>query len=353
MQCARRCFVTGASGFIGTHVVRHMQRRGYSIRGLARSSLSHEKLKQLDVEPYSVELSDVDGLTRAVAGCELVVHLAGITQGARPAEFNRVNRDGTAALIKACARQTTPPVFVLVSSLAAVGPAATNLHVSEATDPRPRSAYGRSKLAAEFVLRGYAAQVPASILRPPIVLGEHDMVGLQLFRSVANWSLHLVPTWQWYRVSVIHADDVAAALILVAEHGKRLDSSGENPEQGVYFASAEVVPTYSELGRMIARSVGRRRILIVPVAWPVLRLVAGLNDLRWRWTGNSSILSWDKCSEAVVGPWTCSAEKIRNELGFKVAAPLQQRLDQTALWYERHGCLRPSAKNRQDEIAFD
>jgi nucleoside-diphosphate-sugar epimerase len=335
MQGKSRCFVTGATGFIGSHLVRQLNERGHSVRCLVRSDSQVNALADLGAECRLGNMSDQEVLRNAVSHCEFVFHLAGVTKSVGGQDFQRTNVDGAMAIAKACASQSNPPTLIYVSSLAALGPARNGRALNEQSNPQPVSMYGRSKLAAEQALRGMGRNVPLTIIRPPIVLGERDFNGLELFRSVASLGIHCVPTFRQHHVSLIHVEDLMAAVLITAERGERLGS--DDPSQGVYHVAAERDPTYAELGRMIGRAVGRRRVFVLPIATPVLKAVAGMNELTSRITGKPAVLNWDKSREAAVGPWTTSADKIASQLDFRVAQPLQERLNQTARWYAENG----------------
>lgn len=337
MKGSQRVFVTGATGFIGSHLVRRLIERGCSVRCLARSDANVAQLSECGVDACPGDLLDAASLKSAINGCDTVFHLAGVTKGIGAKSLFRVNVGGASALAEACAQLPNPPTLVVVSSLAAVGPAQTS-PVTEQSDPRPVSAYGKSKLGAENAVRRFAQSIPVTIARPPIVLGERDYDGLMLFRGIAKLGIHFVPTFRRHRVSIIHADDLISGLFELATRGERIGDG--DPSQGVYHIASESTPSYAELGRMIGRAVGRSRIFVLPIAAPVLKTVAGMNELRSWLDGKPQLLNWDKSREATVGPWLASAEKIQRQCGFRVARPLQDRLVQTARWYCERGFFR-------------
>jgi nucleoside-diphosphate-sugar epimerase len=133
-------------------------------------------------------------------------------------------------------------------------------------------------------------------------------------------------------------DDLVSALITVARRGERLASGDEST--GVYYVAAETTPSYAELGRMIGRAVGRRRVIVWRVGRPTVWTIAGLNELWSRVIRRPHILNSDKAREATTGAWICSPEKIQKKLGFRVKAPIEQRLHQTARWYASQGYFR-------------
>ncbi len=338
MRGSRTCFVTGASGFIGSHLVRRLLERGWHVRCLVRSETNIQQLARLGVETRLANVLDPAAMKSAIAGSDYVFHLAGVTKGNGAKQIFRVNQGGVSAVAEACSRQVNPPTLLFVSSLAAVGPASYGSPLTEQSPPHPVSTYGKSKLAAEQSIRQFAATVPATIVRPPIVLGERDHDGLILFRSVARFGIHFVPTFRRHCVSIIHADDLVLALLDLATRGERLDAN--ESAHGVYHIASESEPSYAELGRMIGRAVGRARVIVVPVASPALKTVAGVNEFRAWLGGKPQVLNWDKSREATVGPWVCSAEKIQRQLGFQVDQSFQERLNQTARWYSAQGFFR-------------
>jgi nucleoside-diphosphate-sugar epimerase len=336
-----RVLVTGASGFIGTHLVAALAARGDDVACLVRKTSKVDHLQALGVRLVVGDVTDYNSLLAAVADREIVYHLAGCVRVLDDRQFYRVNRLGAANIAKACASQETPPVLVHVSSLAAAGPMVDGRPRIESDPPSPVSHYGRSKRGGELAAESYADRVPITIVRPPIVLGERDQCGLALFRSVLRFKTHLSPGLRPQRFSVIHADDLASLLILAAERGARLPAENQNDGsigRGYYFAASEQDPTYSDLGRLVAKSTGHR-VLVIPAAMPVVHTVAALGEVVSHVSRQPTVLNIDKAREIAAGSWVCSAQSARKELGFRVGAPLIDRLRQTAEWYEQAGWL--------------
>ena len=333
-----RVLVTGATGFIGYHLVKRLSEQGIEVSCLIRKRVRATQLEPFDPHFVIGDVTDPESFREALQGVETIYHLAGATKALKASRLWEINETGTRNVAAAAAALDAPPRLVHVSSLAAAGPAPPGRPLSE-TDPlRPVSNYGFSKLAAEQAAVAFASQVPTTVVRPPIVLGEFDSDGLEMFKGIANWGVHLVPGLRDHLFSVIHAADLALALVLAAERGQRVRS--DDGATGFYFASADESLTYSELGRLIGRAVGRPRVAVLraPAAavWSIATMNEGVSRLRRR----PHILNLDKAREAAAGSWACSSQRLHDDTGFQPEAPLEERLRQTARWYVAQGMLR-------------
>ena len=244
-----KALVTGASGFIGSHLVEALARGGHEVACLMRSTSRTERLEPFGPRLLQGDVTDPASLATAVEGVDVVYHLAGVTKTHRAKQMWRVNEQGVRNVAEACAAKTTPPVLIVTSSLAAAGPAPAGRLRRESDPPQPVSHYGRSKRAGEVAAKSFASQLPVTIVRPPIVFGQDDRDMLQMFRLIAIFGLHLVPGLGRRKVSLIHAADLAEALILAAERGVRLlgRSAGEQAAgRGFYFVAYNEHPTYRD-----------------------------------------------------------------------------------------------------------
>ncbi|OUW78138.1 MAG: hypothetical protein CBD74_11050 [Saprospirales bacterium TMED214] len=328
----KHALVTGATGFIGHHLVQRLLAQGTVVKCLVRSESRSADLTQLDVKLVKGDLVDFKSLAEAVKGVDVVYHLAGLTKSISKTDLMNVNGQGARNLSLACSQSKCPPTLVLVSSLAAAGPTKNGDPRVETDAVNPISNYGRSKRAGELAVIDLADEVPTTIVRPPIVFGEHDRDGFQWFKMIRQLGIHLTPGLQDYYYSVIHADDLASALILAAERGARVDRRSED-NVGIYFAACDEVMTYSDLGRLIGDCVGRSRTRVLRMPMCVIRGVALTSDLWSRVRRQPTILNLDKAREAAGGSWVCSSSKLCSETGFTPSASVEERLRQTADWY--------------------
>jgi nucleoside-diphosphate-sugar epimerase len=338
----RTVFLTGASGFVGTHVAEELLRRGCEVRCLIRPGASAAHLDRPGVVRITGTLEDPDGYRDAIRGCDTVLHLAGAVAARTKRAMLRTNGRGTARLADACAAVETPPRLVAVSSLAAAGPPCRDRAIrDEADSPAPVSIYGRSKRAGETALERRAGRLPVTIVRPGIVFGPRDRQGAAVFRAIQRTGLHVVVGFRTPRLSLIHVDDLVDLLLRAAENGETLapPGAGASTGRGMYFACDDREhPTYWQFGQRVAGALGKR-VLVWPLWRCVGRMVGAGADLVSTATGTVQLLSLDKVREATAWSWACSAAKARTQLGFAPALPLDDRLRQTANWFREQGWL--------------
>ena len=341
-----RVLVTGASGFVGKHIVKNLALHGHDVACLVRPTSCTSGISRDVSELVFGDVTDIGSLESAVKQRDFVVNLAGVTKSFNARSMQLVNEQGAGNVAAACARQSTPPVLIHVSSLAAAGPSPPDRPRAESDEPAPVSAYGRSKLAGERLASKYCDRIPLTIVRPPIVFGEGDSNGLPLFRSIARFGVHTVPNAGDEPFSIAHALDLAEAIRIAAQVGQRV-----RPHEfgGTYFVTGHETPAYSELGRMIGGILGKSRVRIFRSPDSVLWAAAAVAELVGRIRREPFVLNFDKFREAVSGAWHCDGSGLF-KLGFR-PAPLRDRLRQTAEWYQKQGWI-PAAKPRRAGVVW-
>ncbi len=214
--------VTGATGFIGSHLTQRLVAQGHAVRCLVRATSHTESLRTLGVELVEGNLFDGASVAGAVRGMDRVYHLAGLTSAVRRATLMQANGLGTWHVAKACAQQPVPPVLVYVSSVAAAGPTGRGQIRTEQDRPQPISNYGHSKRAGEVAVERLAERIPVTVVRPGIVFGQFGRELLPMFWSLGRLRVHAVAGYQSPRLSVIHVADLVELLVRASEDGRRL-----------------------------------------------------------------------------------------------------------------------------------
>lgn len=332
--------VTGASGFIGLHLVEALLRRGHRVRCLVRGASMVTALRELDVDLVPGEYDQPRTLEAAAKGAEVVYHLAGITRAFGTQKFFQINGEGTARLAAACATQAEPPRLIIVSSVAAAGPIPRGQVRVEADPPAPVSYYGRSKLAGELAAGRLAANLPLTIIRPGVVFGPRDRAFLKILKTIRQFWLHPSPGFFPPALSYLHVEDLVDLLLRVMDSGSCVPTDPQgNPGQGRYFAVAAEYPTYAQLGRIVRKMLSRPIAPVLPVAAPIAWCVGAASECISRLRGQPEELSIDKIREALATSWACSGEAARRDLNFVPAKGLNERLKETIHWYIKAGWL--------------
>jgi nucleoside-diphosphate-sugar epimerase len=321
-----KALVTGATGFVGGHLTEALRRRGDDVTALARSPAKAEALRALGVHVVPGDLHDVPALERAAGEQDVIYHVAGLVAARNEAEFLRANREGTQNILAAAVRAGTSR-FVLVSSLAAAGPSARGAPLSGEEIPRPVTAYGRSKLAGEQMVK--ASPLRWSIVRPPIVYGPRDREILKVFRLAR---LRIAPVFGdgAQELSAVHVSDLAAALIAVG---------GSAPTVGgTYTACHPEVFTTAEFGNAIGNAMGRS-VTTVRIPHQFGRVVLSLTEIAARLAGQSTILTTDKANEFFQPAWTGDPAPLTRDSGWRAGYDLTRGLADTYQWYRQAGWL--------------
>jgi nucleoside-diphosphate-sugar epimerase len=321
-----RVLVTGATGFVGSHLVEALRRRGDEVTALARSPGKAAMLGPLGVKVVPGDLHDAPALQHAIENQDVVFHVAGVVAARSDAEFMRANRDGTANLVAAAQRGGTPKL-ILVSSMAAGGPARRGAPLTGSETPHPVTGYGRSKLAAEQVVT--ASSLPWCILRPPMVYGPRDREVLKVFR-LARLGLGPVFGDGGQELSAVHGADLAEALIAAATTASAVGR--------IYYPCHPEIFTSAEFVRSVARTMGRRvKILRIPDS--LGRALLQLTEGSARLARQATILTTDKANEFFQPAWTGDPSAITRETGWQAVHDLESGLADTWQWYRSAGWL--------------
>lgn len=323
--------VTGATGFIGSHLVERLQASGCPLRCLVRPSSDVRHLQSLGVPLAHGDLAQPAALQECLDGVDTVFHVAGVIAAKGPHGFYRGNILATANLIKACLVRRRPPRrIVYISSLAAAGPSDDGTPRTEEQPPHPVSRYGRSKLAGEQAVWRAAQHMQVTVIRPPIVYGPRDR-GMHKFFAMAKTgtALHVGHRRRW--LSMVHVDDLVEGIVRAAQVER---AAGQ-----CYFLANRGGYLRHELAEYIARAVQVPRLRQVAVPEFVWYGVASVLEWLAPLTRHPAIFSRDKVREAVQDYWVCTPAKAQQQLGWAARIGLPDGLQRTAQWYREHGWL--------------
>lgn len=326
-----KVLLTGASGFVGSHIFDQLLARQIPTVVLLRPT-SDRRFIADRLAMAEVRIGGIDqpsSLSSALIGVTHVIHCAGATKALSADGFFAVNQLGTRHLVEAVNRLGSQiQRFVHISSLAASGPATAEKPMRESDGPSPVSDYGRSKLAAEREVMEHC-RTDWVILRPPAVYGPRDGEFLRLFKAVKS---HLRPCFGGGRqqLSLVYVEDLAAAVMAALTHPAA--------SRKIFFAGSPEMVTAAELGERIAEEM---KVWTMPLPLPnaVLWLACQCAELVSRMSKKANVLNAQKFAELKAPGWVCDVSRMKDELGFECCTPLGDGLKKTLAWYRAQGWL--------------
>nr|BCX00840.1 MAG: NAD-dependent epimerase [Bacteroidota bacterium] len=322
-----RAFVTGGTGFIGSHLVEYLLQHGFEVYCLVRRE--PRWLRGLPVRFLYGDGLDERALREGLSEAEYVFHVAGLTRAPDWESLYRANVEATERLLE-LARHHGSRIrrVLLVSSQAAVGPS-PNGPVTETSPLRPISAYGRSKALMEERVQERFSDLPFTIVRPPAVYGPRERDIYTFFRTAARGLVAIVGSGREPELSLVHVRDLVRGIYLAAVRPEGL--------REVFFISSERFYSWRELVAVTLRALGRWA-LIVPVPRNLVVPIGAVVEHVGRLLGTYPPLNREKARE-LVARWTCSSEKAMRLLGYRQEIPIEQGIPETIAWYRAHGWL--------------
>ncbi len=316
---------------------------------MVRKTSNTRNLDHRTVDYRYAGLTDVDSLVRAMQGVDVVYHLAGMTAGNAPQDYDAVNGGGTANVL-AAAKKAGVAKVVYCSSLAAAGPSHPDVPRAEHHTPMPMSIYGRSKHLGEQKAHEAAqdGSLQVTIVRPPLVYGPRDEEVLQLIQA-ANWRLIVALGFKDGWMSAVHPHDLTRGLMLAGDKGKSIPAGVEHAlagkghawdihhdvhheaGEGIYFITDGGKYTLPGFSQAAAEVLGKKAfVLRLPVA--LAMGVAILSEGFGKLAGKMPVLNRDKVREGSASGWWARTDKAEKELGFTPEMPLTRGLEDTIRW---------------------
>jgi nucleoside-diphosphate-sugar epimerase len=327
MCASMKVLVSGANGFVGSHVAEQLLARGVELRLMLRRTSRTDYLDGLEYERVDVDLRVPESLLPACEGVDAVVHLAVQTLAPTEAQYQEINALGTANLVHA-ARRAGVTRFVYISSLAAQGPN-PDRETLMPDPPRPVSAYGRSKLAGEYAVLGARDDLEVAIVRLSAVYGPRDRALLPLYRM---GKLGVVPVYGDGEnlLSWLYVHDAAGAIAAT--------TLGSPAPGSIYTVSDGGFYTWNQLVEAFGRAWGRTpRVVHGP---PVLfRLAGSAGGLVQMITRKGLSLQTDQIRHMQARYFICDNAAITRDLGWQPTVDLDGGFAQTIGWCREQGLL--------------
>ncbi|GER92511.1 hypothetical protein A45J_0227 [hot springs metagenome] len=319
-----KVLVTGATGFIGSHLAGALIRKGFDVVCLVRNPTNLRFLEDIDVKIIKGDCTDMGSLTDAVKDVDYIFHLAGLTKACSESDFFNANVKGTENVVKAVL-ENNPYIkrFVYLSSLAAVGPSYDGNPVTEESEPSPVSIYGKTKLEGEKIVMSNKKNIPVTVIRPPAVYGPRDRDLLVFFKMI---KLGLIPYWGKCYYSFLYVEDLINGIIL--------STLSKDAEGEIFFMSDGKIYSNDDIIEAISNALQRSpiRVNIPKFIMPLLGFISE------KFKG-ANIINTDKIKEMKHSYWICDTTKAIERLKFEPKVTIKEGAKWTANWYRIHQWL--------------
>ena len=325
-----RLLITGASGFVGYHLIIEALQHNFEVYAAIRKSSRIDHLKWLNVNFVYLDFDNLDSLVQELKEKQYhyIIHAAGTLRALTPAEYNRINADYTYNL--AHAATITGQVFkkfIFISSLAAVGP--LNILdgiITEHTIPNPITAYGRSKLQAEHRLQSFA-DLNYTILRPTAVYGPRDKDIFIFLKQVAKGIEPYIGHID-QKLSFIYVSDLAKAAI------NALNCGSKKP----YILSDGNFYNRYQLANITKSILGVKTVKFhIPVKF--VKMVAIVAEKVSYLSNRAPVINPEKLDELKAVNWSCAIDPAINDLFYRPLFNLQGGLTEAFAWYKANRWL--------------
>ncbi len=326
-----RVLITGASGFVGYHLILEALKNNLEVFAAVRKISKTDHLKHLDIQYDYIEFDDKEILKKhlQVKQYHYIIHAAGATRARSASEYNQINAEYTVNLAQAAITSGDNfKKFVFISSLAAIGPLHhLNDAITEESVPQPVTAYGRSKLLAEDQLKKIE-NLNYTILRPTAVYGPRDKDIFIFLKQVAKGIEPYIGHIE-QQLSFIYVNDLAKATLLALHTGNK---NSYNLADGKFYNRYELAN--------ITRKLLKVKTLKFHIPVKFVKMIAFISEKVGSLSNKAPVINIEKLNELKAVNWSCSIEKAKHELNFNPAYDLQTGLTETLSWYKTNNWLK-------------
>lgn len=333
MEHKGKILITGASGFVGYHLIHEAVARGYEIYAAVRKSSQVDHLKEFPVQFVYPDFANAESLKAElqVQQYDYIIHAAAATRAPSQEAFNAANADITRNLANAVVASGIPlKKLVFVSSLAVLGPIPYDAQepISENNEPHPITGYGRSKLLAEKYLAEFTT-LPVVTLRPTVVYGPREKDLYVMFKTLARGMEPSIGRKNQLLSFVYVADLVDVILDAL---------TAPTPAGLVCNISDGQVYNRDELALITKRVLNKKTFrFTVPVG--IVRMLASLMETLYARSKKSPLLYRERVGELTAPNWNCSITNAQRYLNYMPKYDLEKGVTESLKWYKEHNWL--------------
>ncbi len=316
--------VTGASGFVGSHLVDRLIAEGHQVKCILRSSSSKRWLENKNVEIFDCGLFDTEKLKVILKGADYLFHVAGVVKAKNEEDYFQGNVETTRVLLEVT-KEVNPDIkrVVIISSQTACGPSLDENACNEKTIEHPITTYGRSKLAQEKLAKSFMEKIPVTIIRPPAVFGSRD-TEIYLFFKTYKQRLMALIGFDKKQLSLVYVDDLVNGIFLAATSDKAVNQT--------YFIGSEKFYDWVEIGE-VCRKAFNKKAVTIRIPHFLVYTVAAVAQFFAIFGSKAATFNLEKARDFVQKNWTCDVSKAVSELGYKQYVSLEEGIKRTINWY--------------------
>ncbi len=324
MENRKIAAVTGANGFVGSHLVDLLLDKDNEVRCITRKTSNLRWLEGKPVTNYDCGLFDKEGLKDALRGVNVLYHVAGVVKAKTNEGYLKGNVESTRNLLDVVL-EVNPDIdrVIIISSQAACGPSSEGKTITEDSIPNPLTRYGKSKLAQEKLALEYADRLPITIIRPPAVYGERDTEIYLVFKTYKMGLMTLIG-FDKKEVSLIHVKDLVEGIYLAAINERAVNE--------IYFISSVEFYNWKQVGKIIGKHMGRKA-LSVNLPHFIVYTVAVFAQFFSMFSSKAATFNIEKARDFVQKYWTCDTTKAVEQLGYRQKISLDEGMKRTIEWY--------------------
>lgn len=322
--------ITGASGFVGSHLVEMALNEGYTVWAAVRKSSSRKYLTDQRINIIELNLNDATELDRQISdfidqnqgkAWDYVVHAAGATKARSEADFLKANYEATRNLADTLIKlNATPERFVLISSLSAV-PMSNGWPKGNVAE----TAYGRSKLKAEEYIKSTASHMDHIILRPTGVYGPRETDYFLMAKSIkqhTDFSVGFKPQ----QITFIYVTDLCKAILSSLAKGK---------PGAMYQLSDGKTYSSRDFSLLLQKEIGTRWVMHITVPLWLLKTICWVSEWFSHITHKMTAINKDKYNILKQRDWRCDISAAQQDLDFKAEYDLAAGVAETVSWYKK------------------
>ena len=325
-------FITGANGFVGSHLVEYLLNQGHEVHCLMRKSSDDKWLKGLDIFIHRNGIEDIEFLKKVFSehNVNYIFHLAGTVKAFDYAGFEAGNVKPTKCILEASLGLDSLEKIIVTSSLAASRATKVGQPNDETCERIPLTDYGMSKVAEEDLAISYMDRLPISIIRPPVVYGERDVEVLLFFKTV---KAHLIPLIGFTpkSVSLVYVGDLVKGFYECA-------ISEKSKNQTYFLGGHEDEYTWPRLGELSAKILKVSAIKL-RVPHSVIFVVAYIYEFIAKLFGQAVTFNTQKGREMVSESWSCTSHKAKHDFGYNPLMTVEEGFERTINWYKTNNWL--------------